>query len=325
MVEAESGTTYPDGIEGWPVDTTEAFKILEQCKNCGQYKTWGFTVINSKTGKNVPGHVTKEGFKIGEGDCPFYNKPNGEQSKPASTKQLPPNAPNSFDAILPPKAKAVDLLAGIKPAAKPAPVTPSMDYYTIIGIIAKALNTSEDDVRAAVKSLATKDDIKMLQAAIKYAASKNIATTAATPLAVTPPSVSVAPTAPVVDATAMHVSMNESDLVQFILDRIQERMDADKKAEIVSIKTELAAIEKLLSKPISFPAPVIDALSSMKTAMDDITARVIKIEAMLEAKPATPKRVSRAKPKPEANTGVESEAESTGTGENEATTEIKEA
>lgn len=28
--------------------------------------------MNPKTGKQIPGHVTKEGFKINDGDCPFY-------------------------------------------------------------------------------------------------------------------------------------------------------------------------------------------------------------------------------------------------------------
>ncbi|MEX2681816.1 MAG: hypothetical protein Q6373_009450 [Candidatus Sigynarchaeota archaeon] len=43
-----------------------------QCDKCGYYKTWAFKVLNPKTGKQVPGHVTKEGFKINDGDCPFY-------------------------------------------------------------------------------------------------------------------------------------------------------------------------------------------------------------------------------------------------------------
>nr|MDO8087767.1 hypothetical protein [Candidatus Sigynarchaeum springense] len=42
------------------------------CDKCGYYKTWAFKILNPKTGKQVPGHVTKEGFKINDGDCPFY-------------------------------------------------------------------------------------------------------------------------------------------------------------------------------------------------------------------------------------------------------------
>jgi hypothetical protein len=42
------------------------------CDKCGYYKTWAFKIVNPKTGKQVPGHVTKEGFKINDGDCPFY-------------------------------------------------------------------------------------------------------------------------------------------------------------------------------------------------------------------------------------------------------------
>ncbi len=43
-----------------------------QCDKCGYFKTWAFKIVNPKTGKQVPGHVTKEGFKINDGDCPFY-------------------------------------------------------------------------------------------------------------------------------------------------------------------------------------------------------------------------------------------------------------
>ncbi|NMC06636.1 MAG: hypothetical protein GYA24_15570, partial [Candidatus Lokiarchaeota archaeon] len=43
-----------------------------QCDKCGYYKTWAFKIVNPKTGKQVPGHVTRDGFKINDGDCPFY-------------------------------------------------------------------------------------------------------------------------------------------------------------------------------------------------------------------------------------------------------------
>ena len=43
-----------------------------QCDKCGYFKSWDFKIMNPKSGKHVPGHVTKEGFKINDGDCPFY-------------------------------------------------------------------------------------------------------------------------------------------------------------------------------------------------------------------------------------------------------------
>jgi hypothetical protein len=43
-----------------------------QCDKCGYFKTWAFKIVNPKTGKQVPGHVTRDGFKINDGDCPFY-------------------------------------------------------------------------------------------------------------------------------------------------------------------------------------------------------------------------------------------------------------
>ncbi|MBN2149856.1 MAG: hypothetical protein JW839_00290 [Candidatus Lokiarchaeota archaeon] len=68
-------TTQPrqQTVDGLPVDTGTRYKLdAGQCKECGQYKTWGFKVQNEKTGKMMPGHVTAEGFKIGEGDCPKW-------------------------------------------------------------------------------------------------------------------------------------------------------------------------------------------------------------------------------------------------------------
>ncbi|MHA1793839.1 MAG: hypothetical protein ACTSVI_14445 [Promethearchaeota archaeon] len=55
------------------VDTSRAYPVnAGQCKYCGFFKTWGFRVENPKTGNKVPGHVTKEGFKIGDGQCPYW-------------------------------------------------------------------------------------------------------------------------------------------------------------------------------------------------------------------------------------------------------------
>ena len=61
--------------DGFPVDTSTKYKIdAGQCEACGHYKTWGFKIQNKKSGKMMPGHVTAEGFKIGEGDCPKWAK-----------------------------------------------------------------------------------------------------------------------------------------------------------------------------------------------------------------------------------------------------------
>lgn len=43
-----------------------------RCDKCGFYKTWGTKIKNEKSGKDMPSHVTIEGFKIGNGDCPKY-------------------------------------------------------------------------------------------------------------------------------------------------------------------------------------------------------------------------------------------------------------
>jgi len=56
------------------VDTTRQYKAnAGQCEKCGHFKTWEFKFVNPKTGKGMPGHVTKEGFKIGDGSCPYWS------------------------------------------------------------------------------------------------------------------------------------------------------------------------------------------------------------------------------------------------------------
>jgi hypothetical protein len=71
----ESAQPAAAAADGFPVDASTKYKIdAGQCESCGYYKTWGFKVQNKKSGKMMPGHVTAEGFKIGEGDCPKYAK-----------------------------------------------------------------------------------------------------------------------------------------------------------------------------------------------------------------------------------------------------------
>ena len=52
----------------------QVYKInAGKCEHCGNYKTWEFRVKNPKTGKLMPGHVNAEGFKLGDGHCPFWS------------------------------------------------------------------------------------------------------------------------------------------------------------------------------------------------------------------------------------------------------------
>ena len=62
------------------------------CDKCGYSKTWAFKILNPKTGKQVPGHVTKEGFKINDGDCPFYAllKQKADSKTDAPAQELAP-------------------------------------------------------------------------------------------------------------------------------------------------------------------------------------------------------------------------------------------
>ncbi len=92
-----------------------------QCDKCGYFKTWAFKIVNPKTGKQVPGHVTKEGFKINDGDCPFYALL--KQKAAVRADAAPQDAPEGQGTVHEP----LDLDAAPAPvpakAARPAPAT----------------------------------------------------------------------------------------------------------------------------------------------------------------------------------------------------------
>ncbi|MEX2685057.1 MAG: hypothetical protein Q6373_026015 [Candidatus Sigynarchaeota archaeon] len=71
----ETARQEQEAVDGLPVDTGTKFPLdAGRCELCGNYKTWKFKVQNKKTGKMMPGHVTSDGFKIGDGDCPKWAK-----------------------------------------------------------------------------------------------------------------------------------------------------------------------------------------------------------------------------------------------------------
>jgi hypothetical protein len=66
----ETKTPKPDDIT---IDKSIKFEInAGQCTYCGYFKTWDFKVMNPKSKKMMPGHVTVKGFKIDDGDCPYF-------------------------------------------------------------------------------------------------------------------------------------------------------------------------------------------------------------------------------------------------------------
>ena len=74
--------------DGLVIDKTKQYKPnAGQCAQCGHYKTWEFKILNQKTGKQIPGHVTKEGFKIGDGNCPYWENISKLNAKKAEKKQ----------------------------------------------------------------------------------------------------------------------------------------------------------------------------------------------------------------------------------------------
>jgi len=74
------------------VDESRKYRVnAGQCDKCGYFKSWDFKITNPKTGKGLPGHVTKEGFKINDGDCPFYAliKAKAETKEPIAQDEAP--------------------------------------------------------------------------------------------------------------------------------------------------------------------------------------------------------------------------------------------
>jgi hypothetical protein len=76
-----------------------------KCTKCGNYKTWDFKVENPATGKMMPGHVDKNGNKLGDGDCPEFSKNTGDKKpadkkdeKPKTKTKIPQKPVNSGDA-----------------------------------------------------------------------------------------------------------------------------------------------------------------------------------------------------------------------------------
>lgn len=79
------------------IDKSKTYEInAGQCQHCGNYKTWQFRVKNPKSGKMMPGHVTAEGFKINDGDCPYWAAIRAK--KQAKSKNVPAKIPGSTNA-----------------------------------------------------------------------------------------------------------------------------------------------------------------------------------------------------------------------------------
>ena len=125
------------------------------CDKCGYFKTWAFKILNPKTGKQVPGHVTKEGFKINDGDCPFYALL--KQKAAGRADAAPQDAPGGQGTTHEP----LDLDAAPAPAptkaARPAPqgqrfgLTVSMEAGEIVAKVGPCATTL---TRADAASLA---------------------------------------------------------------------------------------------------------------------------------------------------------------------------
>ena len=117
----ETIQTQPQTVDGLPVDTTTKYPLdAGVCESCGQYKTWKFKVQNKKSGKMMPGHVTAEGFKIGDGECPKWAKIAEMNKKKAEKK--------ATEAAAPPRPGAwiQDITGGNRQAVVSAASSPAL-------------------------------------------------------------------------------------------------------------------------------------------------------------------------------------------------------
>ena len=78
-----------------------------ECKYCGNLKTWDFRIENPKTGKMIPGHISKEGYKINDGDCPYWAiikmKKKAQQGDPILKDKKDANQKHDFKISKSPK------------------------------------------------------------------------------------------------------------------------------------------------------------------------------------------------------------------------------
>nr|MDO8112677.1 hypothetical protein [Candidatus Sigynarchaeota archaeon] len=134
------------------VDESRKYRVSAgQCEKCGYFKTWDFKIVNPKSGKGLPGHVTKEGFKINDGDCPFYAllKAKTEAKEPAVQEEAPAQVVQAPATPVAPK-KAT------QPPATKAALTFSGDGNTIIATIGACSATlSRDSAIKACRDLLT--------------------------------------------------------------------------------------------------------------------------------------------------------------------------
>ncbi|MHA1369554.1 MAG: hypothetical protein ACTSRA_07585 [Promethearchaeota archaeon] len=76
------------------IDKSRTYAVnAGKCNYCGYYRTWEFKVLNPKTGKLIPGHVTEEGFKINDGSCPYWSN---LKKQFGNRKNNPPTASSNF-------------------------------------------------------------------------------------------------------------------------------------------------------------------------------------------------------------------------------------
>jgi hypothetical protein len=137
-------------ISSFQVDTSKKHPCnAGQCTYCGHFKTWAHKVRNPKSGNMMPGHVTADGYLIGNGECPKFQQQRTPQTSSNNNSWATP-AP-------PPPAKPVDL----------SPVTSKiealgnnvMSALNMLGVLHEQMRTLQESVRELVtRQLAGDED-----------------------------------------------------------------------------------------------------------------------------------------------------------------------
>nr|MDO8084067.1 hypothetical protein [Candidatus Sigynarchaeum springense] len=107
-----------------------------ECDKCHYWRTWDFKVENPRTGKMIPGHVTRDGYKVGDGGCPYWQ----------AVMQARAARPSKLDVLI-----TGSLATGIQPALgeQGGQATASTGQIQVVG--SRVLDLGD------ISSLATRD------------------------------------------------------------------------------------------------------------------------------------------------------------------------
>jgi hypothetical protein len=130
-------------ISSFQVDTSKKHPCnAGQCTYCGHFKTWAHKVRNPKSGNMMPGHVTADGYLIGNGECPKFQRQQPQQP----TQATPAPTPKPVD--LSPVTSKIEALGNNV-----------MSALNMLGVLHEQMRTLQESVRELVtRQLAGDED-----------------------------------------------------------------------------------------------------------------------------------------------------------------------